>query len=231
VRLAYAVAQAFSPSGAISVAYTGITVRVDNLAYTKDVVLHYRAGSGQWQQLTLPWTESRGDHDIFSSDQLNIREVLPEFAISYTVNGYTYWDSDFGQNYHLGSLNTVVGGNVALAWARTEVTGQGAPQVRGEIHVNNLSSIKMVGIRYSVDGGSTWHDTPANYVGPATEGVGAANLGVVELWRFQTPGITAVPTPVRFAVYYLDLPRNEYYWDNNFGHDYRLSSAPNSDVR
>ena len=230
LRLAYAASQAFSPGGGVSVSYTHVIAKVDNLGYAKQVVLHARVGD-QWQQYPLSWMEWRGDHDLFATQYPLRVPAVSEFALSYTVDGRTYWDSQFGLNYHVGTLNTVAGGNVALARATTRLIGQFSDRVvTGEIFVNNTSPRKKVGMRFSTDGSSTWHETAANYAGWATEAA-YSNGGIVESWSFQTPVFSSGPQALLLAVYYLDLNSGKTFWDNNFGHDYALSTIPNADIR
>ena len=229
VRLAYATPQSFSPGGGISVSYTSVIVKVANIGYAKVVVLHTYGPTPA--DYPLPWLEWRGDHDIFGTpDQQSVPEVN-EMAVSYTVNGQTYWDSLFGHNYRIQTAHTFVGGNVMLARARTDVGSAWHERViRGELYVNNIAPWKAVGIRLSADGGSTWMDMPATYAGTRTDGA-YNNAGVAELWQFTTPSLNPSSSEFRFAAYHRDLPSGITYWDNNFGHNYSLSAIPDSDTR
>jgi hypothetical protein len=231
LRLAYATSQQFSPGGGISVSYTYVIAKVANLGYDKNVVLHYREGFGPWKEHRLSWIEWYGDHDIFiTGPPATSPPSAAEFALSYTVNGHTFWDSQFGGNYRIGTLRTLAGGHISLAGATTRLVGQFSDRdVIGDIYVDNLSSQKAVGIRVSSDGGSTWQDVPAIYAGTSTEAA-YVNLGVVEKWHFQTPTFAGLH-PIRFAAYHHDLSSGTTHWDNNFGNDYILSPQPNSKVR
>lgn len=232
LRLAYATSQQFSPGGGIHVSYTYVIAKVANLGYDKKVFLHYREGFGPWKQRQMSWIEWQGDHDIFSTGAPNDSPPsAAEFALSYTVNGQTYWDSQYGQNYQTPPFTTVTGGNIALFGATTRFAGLGPTQrdVAGDIYVNNLSPQKDVGIRMSTDGGSVWHDVAAHYVGTSTEAA-YANQGIAEKWQFISPAFVS-SQPLRLAAYYRDLTSGDTYWDNNFGNDYLLSPQPNSRVR
>ncbi|BCW72427.1 CBM21 domain-containing protein [Arthrobacter sp. NicSoilB8] len=212
--------------------YTYAIAKVANLGYDKKVLLHYREGFGPWKQHQLSWIEWHGDHDIFTTGTPNTSPPsADEFALSYTVNGTTYWDSQYGQNYKTGALNTITGGHIALFGATTRFAGLAANQrdVTGDIYVDNLSPYKDVGIRMSTDGGTAWQDVPAHYVGTSIEQA-YNNLGIVEKWQFITPDFTGLQ-PVRFAAYYRDHSSGNTYWDNNFGNDYVLSPQPNSRIR
>jgi hypothetical protein len=229
VRVAYAATQVFNPSGGVSISYSYVLVRVDNFGYQKQVLLHAPVSVGWWQQHELVWVEGRGDHDLFATVP-NMVPAVTEFAVSYTVNGRTYWDSRLGENYRLGTLNTAVAGNIAVVSVLCRLFGQSGIDVTGDIYVNNLSAHKEVGIRLSADGGIVWQDVPAAYAGPATEQV-VVNLGAVERWRFDYAPSAAVQQPLTFAAYYRDHQVGVTYWDNNFGHNYSLWPRPGADVR
>ncbi|MBK8459174.1 MAG: hypothetical protein IPL43_02275 [Micropruina sp.] len=97
--------------------------------------------------------------------------------------------------------------------------------MEGEILVNNLSFAKNVGIRYSADGGATWHDRNASFAGSHTSSGVFVGSGA-EVWRFKTPVLNLHPAPeFRLAVFYRNLATGEHYWDNNFGQDYKVSKA------
>ena len=103
--------------------------------------------------------------------------------------------------------------------------------IEGEIYVNNLAFAKRVGIRFSTDGGTTWQDSDAAFAGGVSEGTFATSSGA-ELWKFKTPelNLDAASTMFRFAIYYQNLATGEWFWDNKFGRDYRLSKNDGSTV-
>ena len=218
VRLEYATAQDFS-SGAASFRGIYVRVKVRNLAFDKQVRLHFRADS-QWSDADLDWTANYGSYDVFSAARA---PYTNEFAVSYYVGGRTYWDNNDSRNYSVPNFRSAVGGRVMLRRAR--LTGFAAFQtnVSGTLFVENLSFRKKVGIRLSPDGGASWVDVDARYVGVASEGSNVA-LGPVEQWDYTSPVFNTGAYVL--AAYYSNLETGEWYWDNNFGQDYRLSGQP-----
>ena len=124
--------------------------------------------------------------------------------------------------------------NQAIAHQGTEAGGGGfvftTSWLEGEILVNNLSFVKDVGVRMSVDGGVKWNDTLASFSGSNT--ANHTFVGPAEVWRFKTPELNLNDaSPVfQFAVFYRNGATGETFWDNNFGQDYRVSKADGSAV-
>ena len=234
VRLEYATTQAFSVSG-MSYAYTYVKANVENLAFAKDVEIHYRTRDGSWHDAPLHWKANFGDFDVFGAEEIPYTE---EFAIRYSVDGSTYWDNNGFANYRVATFRNAVGGNVMLnsAQAHTGTEAGGGfvfttSWMEGEIYLNNLSYNKKVGVRFSADGGMNWEDCDATYSGQISEGTYSTSLGA-ELWKFRTPSYNyddASPQ-FRFAVYYNDLDTGNWHWDNDFGNDYHLDKHDGSRI-
>jgi hypothetical protein len=217
VRLQYAVTQ----EGA-----TYARVKVDNLTYAKAVVLHYGDGA-VWTDRGLVWIEGYGSHDVFVMPRLMGLGPVQRFAVRYNVSGFEFWDNNGGANYTIGEGRGTVGGNVTL---RSALLLPGVTQydrsLRGQIYVNNLAYQKNVGLRMSIDGGTSWVNYAATYVSKATEGTrqDAVPIPDVEVWGFWTPLFSPSFYNIYFAVYY------DGYWDNNFGHNYSLYSEPGRSI-
>jgi hypothetical protein len=212
-------------------AWTALVVKVKNLAYAKDVDLHYRVGS-QWRVQPLVWLAGFGSYDIFGGAGNTSIPACSEFAVRYQVGAMEFWDNNAGWNYTVSTYRGVVGGAVGLkrATARLGIeAGAGmtfeTEWIEGEIYVANLSYQKRVGLVYSRDGGLHWETVEAGYQGPE-HGV-AADIAGVEIWKFKTPVLNRTPAAeYRFAVFYETrdpgLGWGTTYWDNCFGGDYRL---------
>ncbi len=233
VRLQYATAQAFSVGG-VSYSYLYAKVKVKNIAYHKEVVVHYNSYGG-WLDQALSWQTNYGNYDIFQDNVAN----TSEFVIRYTSDGATYWDNNFGANYTISNFRNVVGGNVMLnqATARIGMEAGGGftfttSWIEGNIYVNNLSYNKQVGIRFSADGGVNWENSNGSYQGLITEGTYATTLGA-EVWHFKTPtyNYNAASNVFLFAVYYHNLDSGQWYWDTNFGQNYMLNKAEGSMIQ
>jgi hypothetical protein len=202
--------------------YLNVTVRVNNVAYAKDVRLHYRE-AGVWRDRPLVWQVNQGSYDLFALDPALDFGSNPfvDFAVSFSADGATHWDDNNHANYSLTpSVTDVTGGNVTLNFAELQLGGTpGSSYVtglRGEMFVNNLSYHKRVGLRHSDNGWLSHLDIPASFSRRAGEG------GVLERWTF---GRNTSPEPFgrgEFAVYYQNLDTGVFFWDNNFGRNYDM---------
>jgi hypothetical protein len=186
-----------------------------------------------WQDRALGFSAHFADHDIFAGTIDH--DSVEQFVIRYSVDAQTFFDNNFGQNYRLGQA--LVGENVVLGTAAahqgTEAGGGfvfTTSWLEGEILVNNLSFVKFVGVRVSLDGGGTWDDTAAAFSGQNT----ADNrfIAPAEVRKFKTPefNLNLASPEFRFAVFYQNGAAGEMFWDSNFGQDYHVSKAAGSTV-
>jgi hypothetical protein len=231
IRLKYIESDNFSPGGGVTgVNNTKITAKVKNIAFAKDVAIHYAQSDGAWVERPLSWQNNFSNYDLFALTDNSF--VTTEFVLRYTVNGETFWDNNGEANYHVDSARpNTVGGNVILNKAtarRGSQAGGGfvftTSWVEGEIFVKNLSFQKQVGIRLSSNGGTSFHDTNASLSGNVPVAVG---LSEVEIWKFKTPELNLDQSTANFifAIFYNNLNTGDWFWDNNFGQDYTLSKA------
>src|SRR3982750_3877518 len=96
--------------------YLNVGVKVKNIAYSKDVRIRYRE-AGTWKDRPLAWESNQGNYDLFMLEPALDFGGNPffEFAISFSVNGATYWDNNDFANYSLTpSATDLTGGNVTL---------------------------------------------------------------------------------------------------------------------
>src|ERR1700730_6628053 len=232
VRLQIAAFGGFA-GGGFEGEFSNITVRVQNIGFNKDVAFHYE-DSGIWTEVPLSWKANFGDYDVFF---VNEPKLVEEFVLRYSIGGITFWDNDEGQNYHFAGRAVLVGGNVSLNKAtsrRGTESGGGfvfdTSWIEGELYVNNLSPVKEVGIRVSVDGGATWGDVNGTFAGPAAGTDATFDASTAELWKFKSPELNFNPaaSQFRFTVFYRNLSTGEVFWDNNFGQDYKVSKTDGS---
>ena len=231
VRLKYLESDNFSPGGGITgVNNTHITVKVQNIAFSKDVAVYYAQANGTWVGRALTWQKNFGDYDVFARNDNTF--VSTEFVIRYSVNNQTFWDNDDGRNHQIDERrpNTIAGNvmlNKAIARRGSQAGGGFAfttSWVEGEIFVKNLSFNKRVGIRLSANRWMSFQDTDASFQGNVAVAVG---LSQVEVWKFKTPELNLdQSTPeFKFVVYYNNLDNGEWFWDNNFAQDYLLNKT------
>lgn len=223
----------FFAGGGFSGSYSPLSVKVQNLAFDKEVVVHYTPDGVTWKDRPLSFTTNYGDHDVFDA---TVNEQVAEFVIRYTAGGASFYDNNAGKNYQFTTNLAAVGGNVVLNTVtarRGSEAGGGfvftTSWLEGEILVNNLSFAKSVGVRYSADG-ATWQDSPAAFAGSTTRAGVFVGSGA-EVWRFKTPTLNLHPSPAfRLAVFYRDLSGGAQYWDNNFGQNYALGKADGATI-
>ena len=231
VKLKYAESDNFSPGGGVTgVNNTQITAKAQNLAFAKDLALHYAQPNGTWVEQPLTWQKNFGPYDVFARSDNTF--VMTQFVLRYTVDGQTFWDNNDGGNYHIDEIRpNTVGGNVMLNKAiarRGSQAGGGfvftTSWVEGEIFVKNLSFNKRVGIRLSTNGWTSFLDTNASFSDTVAVAVG---LSQVEIWKFKTPelNLDGSRPDFKFAIFYTNLDTGEFFWDNNFNQDYTLSKA------
>jgi hypothetical protein len=214
--------------------YAPITAKVKNIAFTKDVAVHYTPDGVTWKAQLLSFTSHFGDYDVFGR---TVNEQVSQFVTRYSVAGGTYCDNNAGQNYRFTS-NLAGGGNVVLykATARRGLEAGGGftfvtSWQEGEILVNDLSFAKQVGIRMSADGGVSWNDTQGSFAGDHTAAGVFIGSGA-EVWKFKTPTLNLDKSSpeFRFAVSYRNLATGEVFWDNNFGQDYKVGKADGATI-
>lgn len=234
VRLKLARREFFS-GGGFTGTFTPVSAKVKNIAFAKDVVVHYTPDGTTWKDTALSFASHFGDHDVFSGE---VNEQVLQFVIRYSAAGATFFDNNAGADYRFESNLATVGGNVVLNRAtakRGTQAGGGfvftTSWLEGQILVNNLAFAKEVGVRLSTDGGHTFRDTYGAFAGSHADDGIFVGPGA-EVWQFRTPelNIDDSAPDFRFAVFYRLQATGELFWDNNFGQDYWVSKADGATV-
>lgn len=210
-------ARSLACGGASScVPFLDATIEVKNIAYVKQVGIHYRAADGSWQR--HPAQYKAPTRTGFESWTLNMSSVPSSYAIYYTVNGVTYWDNNNGRNYAHSQTqyDAQLGPGVYLgdaegAWNGTATSGL----ISGDILVRNMGAAKTVKAVYTDNAWTTTREGWASYKKTLPSGV--------ELWTWQLATVPNVePAKVQLA-WYLNWGSGGA-WDNNFGRNYGLTS-------
>src|SRR5687768_2852656 len=94
----------FFSGGGFTGTFAPISVKVKNIALSKNVTIHYTPDNNTWKDFSLAFSAHFGDYDIFSGE---VNEQVTEFVIRYFVNGETFYDNNSGQNYSLLSTLAV----------------------------------------------------------------------------------------------------------------------------
>lgn len=176
-------------------------ISIQNIAYVKDVVVHYTVDGQNWNDLKASYVKPDQNNSGYEVWHFDIDQGVSKFAIKYQVNGNTYWDNNGQSNYTFtgksdSNADVVLGKSTVV-----EASGDGF----GGIYVKNLAYQKTVGIRYSTDNWATYHDLDTSFLYSQD-----ANTD-----EFNSP---CIPEGSKYAVYY--TVNGQKYWDNNYGDNY-----------
>ena len=98
IRLKYGESETFSPGGGITgVEITKISAKAKNIAFIKEVALHYQQANGTWTEKLLAWNMNFGDYDLFSLGDNTFDTTT--FVLRYSAAGQIFWDNRNGANY------------------------------------------------------------------------------------------------------------------------------------
>jgi hypothetical protein len=209
-------------------------VHVQNLSYAKTVAIHAENADGTWSDLPAHYVESSVDDglELWEADATSAWATAGasaphnlEFAVSYSVNGVTYWDNNDGSHYVVGQDDgPLFGANTQVL---TAYAYAGCGGFNGAVDVANLGYAKDVSVVYTTDGWATTKVLGATFQGTGNVGCGeddsipSPNPEGVEHWTFADSSVTA--SSVTFAVAY--AVGGTTYWDNNLGQNYVATSA------
>lgn len=194
--------------------FTGV-VEVKNIAYSKQVIVHYQTGFTGWTSQAAQYIgPSRAGYEYwgFKSNQLG---TTADFAVEYKVNGQVYWDNNMNANYFIQTEEPlIVNNNIKVLLTRDELLEiRRFPDfigVLGSIHVQNLGAQKNVKVRYTTNAWATWNEVPAQYSATASNGL--------ERWGFNLE-LPLDATQLELVVSY--TVNGQTYWDSNLGRNYR----------
>ncbi len=214
-------------------------VCLKNIAYTKEMVVHYSINGGAWQQKSYGrfgylqaapepgkevwWFNIDLPHVNYTSAWTGqVSEPWAaanvEFAVEYKVNGQTYWDNNNGQNYKISSRGinpqySLVALGRSLVAQEAYVTPINGRQYydKVQIAVANLGYNKTVQVLYTKDNWSTSSYLTAVYNGSSPDGT-------------QDYFLADLPyndgDQIKYAISY--TVNGITTWDNNFGNDYQI---------
>ncbi|MFC4161250.1 hypothetical protein [Chitinimonas lacunae] len=208
-------------------------VKVRNLGYDKQVVLHYREPDGAWQQTKLRYSHPTGpDSEVWLGhvarlDQRNGQPMSPaslEFSISYQVNGVEFRDDNHSRNYRIDSnegelLFDRVVYNSGYGPVLTNFYGN---TLYGNVVLKNIAPEKSVQVVYSVDNWQTVKLANANYSPYFWTGwyswLPNPSPAGFEVWNYELDigDANRVDYAIRYGV------AGQEYWDNNGGRNYRV---------
>lgn len=209
-----------------AVTYTHFEATVANLGYTKYVSAHSKLANGSWTDIPLSYNRAADSgREVWSTDVVDFGGSSRfgnsvQFALSYTVNGQTYWDNNNQANYQIVTNGGVILNGVNL-YALNPTTTFNAGYYFGAVTLNNIGFAKTVKIVYSTDGWKTTQSANATYDAKfwSVDNVYLTNPNAYnfEEWSFVLP-LAADATQLQYAISY--TVNGQTYWDNNFGHNY-----------
>jgi len=202
-------------------------IEVENIAYSKNVTVHYSLDDKTWKDAPASYYKSAANNKEIWSFSIQDKEFSTTsdctFAVKYEVDGKTYWDNNNGQNYKLKVWLWSFGENYAVGNVGIKVDSSSsnyAPFVSsdnvfsGPVMVKNLAYQKEVRVRYTTDNWESFTEIPANYESTISNGL--------EEWTFNTT-LPADWSTLEYAVSY--RVNGLTYWDNNFGSNYVINNS------
>ncbi len=194
-------------------------VEVENIAYAKNVTIHYTTNGTTWQDTSAEYYQPTwGNYEAWKFQtpciELGYRgSATITFAVKYEVNGQTYWDNNNGNNYSVAAGYGVTSrydfGVGAVANFYSYRTSE--DNIHGAVQLKNIAYEKTVKIQYTTDNWETVNEVSAEY-GSTFE----ANNNV-EIWYFD------IANPGNEIEYKISYTVNGItYVDNNFGEYYTV---------
>jgi len=205
-------------------------IEIANLAYSKNVEVHYSIDGGVWKTVICSYDRTlvngieiwKMNIDCFlMPNKAQLKSIACQFAIKYTVNGKTYWDNNNGANYKISTEGTniqypteILGTSNVLLKSAEGIKNSWpayANSLNYAVLVKNLAYSKKVSIVYTTDNWKTTYVTPLSY--------GSTTSSGNEIWLLSTLIALDVQN-ITFCVSY-DV-NGVTYWDNNGGLNYQL---------
>lgn len=212
-----------------AVTYTHFEAVVANLGYAKSVAAHTKLANGSWVDIPLSYNRAADSgREVWSTDVVDFGGASRfgnsvQFALSYTVNGKTYWDNNNNANYNIVTNGGVILNGVNV-YALNPTTTFNAGYYFGAVTLNNIGFAKTVKVVYTTDNWATVQNANASFDSKfwAVDNVYLTNPNAYnfEEWSFVLP-LAANATQLQYAISY--TVNGTTYWDNNFGQNYRAT--------
>lgn len=212
-------------------------VEVENIAYEKDVTVHYATGNGIWTNCKAVYVTGTGNNREIWKFKTAETVFLPrwggvsfDFAVEYRVKNSSYWDNNNNGNYKIACggvgisrpqmvLNGATLFRETATVAQTQVSLYTSEKIfSGSIVLKNLAYEKNVQIRYTTDNWTTFRQIAAVYHSAITTPTGTSTG--YERWKFSVR-LPDNATSVKFAA--SCTQNGQTSWDNNFGRNYTIS--------
>ena len=232
VRLMHAVATTWCPPNAScygsNKGYAHGFIEVANLAYHKQVVVHYNVRqTSHWQDTVASYLgPAKNNREIwrFETPRVSYPPRLSagfQFAIRYQAAGQTHWDNNHGRDYQVGdgprpiwprmALN---GSTLALNWAEAQ-----GNSFRGDVVLKDLAYHKQLQVHYSTDDWATVKIASASYFNQFCGALQCGSRARLQHWGWNVT-IPSGVKQIKFAIAY--TVNGQTHWDNNFQSNYTV---------
>lgn len=177
-------------------------VSIQNLAYAKNVVIHYTSDGTNWYDLNATYAKqdpNNPGYEIWSffTYYYGVKHII--FAIKYEVNGQTYWDNNGGSNYYLQP------DTYPCVFQKDSIKLTPYPGLSAtSLYTKNFGTSGTAYVRYSTDGWNTYQDAALT-----------VKHVYADVTEWNTPSFLSY---TQYALYY--VANGNTYWDNNYGDNY-----------
>ena len=195
-------------------------VEVENIAYEKNVTIHYSYDGITWQDTSAEYYKPTwGNYEAWKFQTpavtLGYREhATITFAIKYEVNGQTYWDNNNGKNYSVAAGYETTSrydfGSGGVAAFYSYRISDSYP-IQGSLQLKDLDYEKDVKVQYTTDNWETVNEVNAEY------GYTFEENNSVQIWNYQIP---YTKNQVTYKILY--TVNGITYVDDNFGEYYTV---------
>lgn len=208
-------------------------VEVANLDYNKNVAVHQELPNGQWEDIPLTYSNTTNTGtEIWKT--LTVKTVSgnnpspttaygEKIAVKYEVNGQTYWDNNYGDNYFIANYNRHANSSFlflneeyAISQSSSSFYSYANTSFVNVIaDIRNIAFAKEVKIVYSTDNWVTTNEYNLSF--------DASNYIVNDSTGFERWSVSfsiPIANKISYALSY--KVNGQTYWDNNFGENYTM---------
>ena len=187
-------------------------VELLNIAFTKDVEIHYSVEGGAWKTVKAGFVKMKDttseiwhfNFKAFTVPNTGLwTSAACEFAIKYTVGGKTYWDNNNGSNYKISTSGSnptyseVILGTLNVKLYEANAYKNQWPAYANSLNysvvIKNLNFTKKVTLVCSTDNWTTTYTQPLSFSKSLT--------GSDELWTINSLLALDI-TSLQFAIAY-----------------------------
>ncbi|WP_236340091.1 RCC1 domain-containing protein [Paenibacillus plantiphilus] len=200
-----------------------INVEVDNIGASKAVAIAASGNGGQtWSEIPAAYdSAASATTELWKMTSFIMNNESVMFKIKYTVNGQTYWDTNNGKNYIIGSGSgdAVKPRSVKLSGAKLTYRDASTKHVDVNVEVDNLAGTnKQVFVVSTTNGGQTWSEIPAAY--------DKAGSTTTDIWTLRS--FIGNNENAEFKLKY--VVDGQTYWDANYSQNYYIGKDYGDEV-